>query len=272
MAGPIFASTEKVMRALEGCAISGLAPASAAELASCSLLRRQETKFLIAANSVAALVQAIAADYRVAYAGTAWLARYRTLYFDTRGLHCFKSQRGPLPHHNVRIRHYDDRRLSVVEVKTKGSNTQTLKSRLAKKYGDSTLSAQDLNFVGSHSPLCGQDLMPQVWTNYSRVTLVGGAEERVTMDCDLDFVGGEIHQHVPDLVVIEVKQARFSQNTPIMRALQRLSLGPARISKYGAALALTSAHLHAATRSTGRAERYHRDFGSSAMADTEGQG
>lgn len=240
--GPILALTRRVADSrtvLEGCAPS-LGRASEAQLAACSLLRRKESKFLLSANRLGELVESIAGQYQVAYSGEAAIARYRTLYFDTPGLRCYHDQRGTLPRHKVRIRHYDDRRLSVVEIKTRTSDSQTHKSRQSKDYGNSILSERDLAFVSPRVSFSVSSLLPQLWTNFARVTLVGDAGERITIDSDLQFRRGEDRLRFGGVAVIEVKQATYSERTPIMRTLMQMGLRPMALSKYGAAVTLTS--------------------------------
>jgi hypothetical protein len=234
--------TQQSTAGLGACQVERLEPASAAQLAACSLLHRQETKFVLSADRLAELVERIASQYRVAHSGQEAIARYRTLYFDTPSMRCYQDQRGVLPRHKVRIRHYDDRQLSVVEVKTRTRDCQTQKSRLSKDYGDSILSDRDLSFVSPRVSFSARDLVPQLWTNFARATLVGGADERITLDSDLEFQRGQRRLKFAGVAVVEVKQAQYSEQTPIMRALAKMGLCPRAVSKYGAAVALTNAH------------------------------
>ena len=82
-------------------------------------------------------------------------------------------------------------------------------------------------------------MIPQLWTNFSRITLVAQATERVTIDCDLVFRRGDTSLRFPEVVVVEVKQERYSEDSPVMRSLGALGLRPMQVSKYGAAVALT---------------------------------
>ncbi len=232
---------------LERWATQRLGRATAEELAASMLQRRQETKFLMPASLLASLITQLAPSYRAVRSGASFAASYRTLYFDTPALTCFHDHRERLPHHKVRIRHYDDRRVSIVEVKTKSQDQRSFKFRQPKQFGDSDLNDEDREFVARHLSFSAETLIPQLWTNFCRVTLVGDPGERVTIDCDLSFRRGEVYLQFPEVAVIEVKQERYSEDTPIMRTLAKMGLSPMHVSKYGAAVALTDAR-HATHR------------------------
>ena len=248
--GPILAHTKAMRESrtnLERWATQRLDRATGEELAASLLHRRQETKFLMPASLLAPLITQLAPCYRAVRSGASFAASYRTLYFDTPALTCFHDHRERLPHHKVRIRHYDDRRLTIVEVKTKSEDQRSFKFRRPKQFGDSELNEEDREFVASHLSFSAETLIPQLWTNFCRVTLVGEPGERVTIDCDLSFRRGEVDLQFPDVAVIEVKQERYAQHTPIMRTLASMGLSPVHVSKYGAAVALTDAR-HARPR------------------------
>ncbi len=77
-------------------------------------------------------------------------------------------------------------------------------------------------------------LTPQVWTSFSRIALIGHAGvERATIDFDLSF--WDLCEHwvsLPGIAIIEVKQAKRSRRSPIVRRLRAMQVPPSRISKY----------------------------------------
>lgn len=211
------------------------------ELDACSLQQRQETKFVMPADRLSALIGELAPHYRAVRAGSSLAASYRTLYFDTPEFRCFRDGRVRLPHHKVRVRHYDDRRLTMLEVKTRTTEMRSLKFRQSKDYGNSEISDAERAFIATHLSFSPNDLVSQLWTNFCRVTLVGQVGERVTIDCDLRFRHAETDLHFSEVAVIEVKQERYKETTPIMKSLAAMNLRPMQVSKYGAAVALTGA-------------------------------
>jgi hypothetical protein len=213
---------------LERWATQRLDRATKAELAASSLQRRQESKFLMPVSLLSSLISQLAPCYRAVRSGASFAASYRTLYFDTPALRCFHDHRERLPHHKVRIRHYDDRRLSIVEVKTKSEDQRSFKFRQPKLYGACELTPQDREFIAPYLSFSAESLVPQLWTNFCRVTLVGEPGERVTIDCDLSFARGDVELQFPEVAVIEVKQENYSQTSLIMRVLA--NMGAPRIA------------------------------------------
>lgn len=204
------------------------------------LLRRTDTKFLVAASDLPRLLPRLCADYGLLRAGGRAVARYETLYFDSPRLCCFNAHRvGRRPRHKVRIRHYVDRQLSYLEVKTKTNHNRTRKQRLRRAYYHSSLTEVDRGFVGAHSGLDGAEMWAQLWTNFHRLTLVGlASRERVTIDTGLEFRAGSRRESIPNVAIVEVKQERFSACTPVMWALRELGCRPASASKYCTGTAL----------------------------------
>ncbi len=216
------------------------AAVSPALLAERKLLKRTDTKFLVSAKVLQRMLGALPDHYGLLRAGGNPLAKYETLYFDSPELGCFHDHRvGRRPRHKVRVRHYLDRGLSYLEVKTKNNHNRTLKTRVQREYRLNHLNAADHGFVSDHSRMDGSEMWAQLWTNFSRITLVGlHSHERVTIDTDLEFRRADNVQRLPGVAIVEVKQARYSACTPVMRALRHYRFRPARASKYCTAIAL----------------------------------
>lgn len=210
-------------------------------LAERSLLCRLDTKFLLSVRDLAPVLDRLVGRYAVLPAGSASLARYQTLYFDTPDLRSFHDhRRGRLPRHKVRVRHYPDRSLSFLEVKTKQTSRRTQKQRLELSPGESSLGPREREFVRRHCDLPASDLWPEVWVYFLRLTLLGlDTEERVTIDLDLTASTAQGVESLDGVAILEVKQAAFSVRTPVMRALSAARIRPTSSSKYCTAIALT---------------------------------
>jgi VTC domain len=204
------------------------------------LRHRADVKFVVHPAAAAAVLPPLAGDYAVLAAGEALVASYRTLYFDTAALDFFHDQRrGKRVRHKVRIRHYPDRSVTLLEVKTRRNDLETAKVWREHGYGDSAMSAADQTFVEAHTAT-SRSLDPQVWTSFHRVTLLGlRTNERVTIDFDLEVSMGERRRVLPLIAIVEVKQWPVSRSTPVMSALRAAGWRPAWASKYCAAIALT---------------------------------
>ena len=78
--------------------------------------------------------------------------------------------------------------------------------------------------------------------DFVRATLVGEVvNERVTIDWNFDFCHLNAGTRLAHLVIVEVKQARYSNHTPAIRALRALHVREQSISKYCIATATLAA-------------------------------
>ncbi len=200
----------------------------------CSLLRRTDTKFAVRPDQVPALLRSLKPDYGVLKAGEASFAEYETLYFDTSSLRCYHDHRRERrARHKIRIRHYPDRELSYLEVKTKTNGSLTLKHRKQKTYADNSMSAEDWTFVAANSDLPPDALTPRLGIGFRRLTLVGfEVKERITIDLDSVFRSGKLERCLPGVAIVEVKQQPYCSRTPAMLTLRSAGIRRAPISKY----------------------------------------
>ncbi len=203
-------------------------------LQACALLRRVDSKFLVPVSALKSLLPALQENYGILPAGGNELANYQTLYFDSEDKVFFhQHRRGQRDRFKVRIRHYLDRQKSYLEVKRKTNRDLTIKSRCQRPFLSDRLNAEDIWFLREHTQLRPPQLHGQLWTDFSRITLVGlGFEERLTIDLKLSFKWGVQNYPLNKLAVIEVKQPRFSARSPAMLALRQQGLRSSGMSKY----------------------------------------
>ena len=231
---------KKVALAPDTLARFSQAPATA--VSQCRLLRRFDTKFVFPIGSLDSFLNLLPANYGMLSANGAPVASYRTLYFDTPTLRCFHDhRRGRRIRYKVRIRNYDDRALSFLELKLKQNKSLMTKHQLEKSFGDTRLQHRDFEFLRERGNISDVCLEEQVWVKYRRLTLVGlNSPERVTIDLNLSIHRLAIHEELTGLAIVEVKQPRISLRTPVMQVLLRsMNLQPMSISKYCTAVALT---------------------------------
>jgi hypothetical protein len=218
--------------------LARFAPAPPSLLAERELRHRTDSKFVLTPLAAGDLLAAISDDYALLTNGNGALASYRTLYFDTPALDLFHAQRRDRRvRHKVRIRHYPDRRLSFLEVKTRRSELETVKVARERSYDDDELSADDHTFVHTQTGIA-ERLLPQAWTDFRRLALLGiQTHERVTIDFDLDLRIGERSKSFAGVAIVEVKQWPYSRATPVMATLRSGGWREAWLSKYCAAVA-----------------------------------
>lgn len=218
--------------------------ATPALLAERALLRRIDLKYVLDRGRLDALLSALARHYAVLPVGAGTVAVYRNVYFDTPDLRCFHDhRRGRRIRHKVRIRHYPDRALSFLEIKTKRGESLTDKHRLPIAFGRERLGAEELAFVRAGVGALADELGPAVRIDYRRVALFNPrSEERLTIDFALEAApaaGAGERVDLGPLAVVEIKRAPGGvPRTEAMRALAELGLRERSMSKYCAAMAL----------------------------------
>lgn len=244
------------------------APASAALLQQRALLQRSDTKFLLPTALLPQLLRGMAEHYAVIGAPRAGVlpgAPYRSLYFDTAERRCFHDhRRGRRLRHKLRIRTYDDRRLTFLEIKSRRSSVLTDKARLELPYDQRHLDERCAALIRARCRLEAAELSPQLWIDYHRLTLIGlRREERCTLDFSLsvsDVAHARSSPAFDGLAFLEVKQPEPDFSSPIMRALRALGQRPRSISKYLVAVcALHPAERANTLRASLRAVRQLRD-------------
>jgi hypothetical protein len=74
---------------------------------------------------------------------------------------------------------------------------------------------------------------------FRRITLVGNeVDERLTIDSDLEFSADMRRNPVPGLIVAEIKQGRYRNDSPSIRVLRALHVRERAFSKYCVGTAL----------------------------------
>jgi hypothetical protein len=221
--------------------LAGFAPPSAELLAGRELLRRTDSKFVLRASQLPALVDGLEREYAAFAVGAGKIAEYRSLYLDTPELVCYHDhRRGKRLRHKVRVRHYPDRSMSFLEVKSKQNDLVSHKRRIPIPFGSEAITEAELAFLrGILGDAFACALRPELRVDYRRVGLLGlGNDERVTIDLRLDFVSLDGRaQRMEDAAIVEVKQSSASRTSPILRRLAAIGSREQSLSKYTTAIA-----------------------------------
>lgn len=181
-------------------------------------------------------------DYAALRVERGALATYESRYFDTPSFKCFHDhRRGRRPRHKIRIRHYPDRELSYLEVKTKRNEVVTDKRRVAIPFGCGELSGPHLEWLRTQIGELAHALRPAIDIRFQRLSLLGiTSNERVTIDLAIQAPGQDaVAALLGRLAIVEVKQAPFCVRTTVMRSLHQHGVRPGRVSKYMAAMSIT---------------------------------
>ena len=97
---------------------------------------------------------------------------------------------------------------------------RTDKARYSLPFGCEELDAGARAFLAEQPLPVPDGLQAALRTDFDRVTLLGAAQERVTLDVGLSFSGPGVDHALPGLCVVEVKQARLMARSPVMVALR----------------------------------------------------
>jgi len=205
-----------------------------------SLLDRLDVKFILHERQLAQILERLREHYRVLEINNVRPGRYYTTYFDTPDFAMFQSHHnGQRVRHKVRWRWYIDSELVFLEVKEKTNRERTVKTRTILPTAPSNLADIEPSWMPGSLSVDPRTLQPVVWNRFQRMTLADfERQERITIDIGIEFGRGDRVVPLPGLVIVEVKQRKFSLNSPIGRELHRLQLHPTHISKYCVSMAM----------------------------------
>jgi len=200
-----------------------------------TLLSRVDTKFILRTTELHGLIENLSPkDYGIASHINGGMLAYENLYFDTPGRALLRAHhRGQRPRYKVRFRHHLSRELSYFELKQKKSSGVTAKTRIPVEFRMDTLGKEEQALVHRQRRMDTKDLQPAMRIGFERGMLVGlDRPERISLDTGLWFGDGHSKVELNELVIVEVKQARFAARSPIMRALREHGALQLRVSKY----------------------------------------
>ena len=220
----------------------GFAPPSADLLAGRELLRRVDSKFVVRRETLPALIADLAGDYAAFKVASGSIADYHSLYFDTPELTSYHDhRRGRRLRSKVRIRHYLDRGITFLEIKSKKSDLVTHKHRIEVPFGTEDLAPAHVDFLRGHLGPIAERMRPELRINYRRIGLLSlGSDERVTLDLELEFLQLDgARCSLGPVAIVEVKQSATSRASPILRRLRADGVREQSLSKYTTGIAMT---------------------------------
>jgi hypothetical protein len=220
-------------------------PVGLDQIGRAALLDRVDTKYLLGVRQLTEVLARLSGDYRVLCIDQARLNPYHTVYFDTRDftLYC-QHHSGLGERYKVRARTYVNTDVSFFEIKHRTNRRRTIKTRFPLHGAAARLDVRAEAFIEANTPFDGSDLMPVLWNDYLRITLVGKeSPERVTLDLGVQFGWEGEETALPGVCIAEVKQARLSRDAAFIQQMRAMGIRPAGFSKYCAGVALTYRHI-----------------------------
>ena len=215
-------------------------PITLKEMDGVKLMNRTDTKFIFNVSHYATVMNEIMEHYRVLEVEGKRISRYETLYYDTGKFDLYnKHHQGKLNRYKIRHRTYVESNLGFLEVKFKNNNGRTIKTRISQKDIPYSWNSESELFLKQMLPFQPQVLVPVIWVNYSRLTLVNRrSAERLTIDLGLEFKNNGTCRKLEKLVIAEVKQEK-RQASPFMQVMRKYHHREGSISKYCMGIAFT---------------------------------
>ncbi|MCX9011886.1 MAG: polyphosphate polymerase domain-containing protein [Candidatus Methanoperedens sp.] len=208
-------------------------PISLEQMDNVRLMDRTDTKFIFRIEQLPIFLGQISGHYRILEVANSRISRYETLYFDTEDFQLYlKHQNGKLNRYKVRYRRYVESDLNFFEIKFKNNRGRTIKDRIRRNGTGYKIEDEVQHLIHEKTPLDPGSLIPKLWVNYSRITLVNKfSRERLTIDVNLNFRNEAANKYFNNLVIAEVKQEKSSPS-PFIRVMRQNHIREGSISKY----------------------------------------
>ena len=216
-----------------------MAPISLQEIETLALMDRVDVKFILHEREFLHALEQVADQYHILEIDGVRGSRYLTTYFDTPDYAMYHMHHnGARTRFKVRWRWYLDSSTIFLEVKEKNNRERTRKKRILLAEPISDLQSIDLSWLPERFAHDPATLAPTVWTRFRRLMLADTTRgERITVDLDLQLGDHERTVALPGLVIVEVKQRKFSLASPMARQIHDIHRSPHHISKYCVAMA-----------------------------------
>jgi len=214
-------------------AIQTFDPISLEEMDEVKLMDRTDTKFVFHLSKLPYIFNKLADLYRILVVNNIRNSQYKSLYYDTNDLQLYiKHHNGKLNRYKIRYRKYVESDLHFFEIKFKNNKGRTIKTRVKRDEIEYKINGKARKLLIEKTPLNSELLVPTIWINYSRITLVNKfSKERVTIDTNLNFKNEKLEKNMDQLVIAEVKQENVS-SSPFMSLMKEEHIREGSISKY----------------------------------------
>lgn len=215
-------------------------PIDLKEMDSVKLMNRTDTKFTFNISHFPAIMQEVMDHYRVLEVEGKRISRYETLYYDTNRYDLYnRHHQGKLNRYKIRHRTYVESNTGFLEVKFKNNKGRTIKTRIFQKDVPFSWQSESEDFLTKTLPFQPKILVPVIWINYHRLTLVNKTSaERLTIDLGLEFKKNDQYHLLDKLVIAEVKQEK-RKPSPFMNVMKKYHIREGSISKYCMGIAFT---------------------------------
>ncbi len=198
------------------------------------LMDRTDTKYCVELNQLQDILNEISSDYYALSIENKNQLKYATTYYDTYSRHMYGNHhRGKLNRYKIRKRTYLISDLSFLEIKFKSNKGRTIKNRIEIPQKFQFLTQDEQTFIAENTPYKTHQLYPVLNNNFTRLTLVNKElKERCTIDFNLRFFNDDRLVKLDDLVIVEIKTEKRSENSSLINALRKRKILAGGFSKY----------------------------------------
>jgi hypothetical protein len=209
-------------------------PIQLADLDGVKLMNRVDVKFCLHISKLNDVLFKISNDYRILEIENEVVFNYDNIYFDTADdLMYLSHQNGKRNRYKVRLRNYVQSDINFLEIKFKNNKGRTIKERVKRESFSPVFNTDEHEFIGQSTIYSGHLLVPKVYSNFNRFTLVDKAlTERITVDLFPNFRKGDKEICMNNLAIIEVKQNKSSLPALMVKALREKKIESRGFSKY----------------------------------------
>lgn len=222
-----------------------LPPISLEEMSDIKLMNRTDTKYVATISQLLSFLQDVEGKYYIQEINGVRLASYHTTYFDTDNNEMYvMHHNGKLVREKIRVRTYEDTKITFLEVKNKNNHKRTNKKRIEVRAVDSLHDEQErvIPFLGKHAWYTLDSIRPVIENRFNRITLVNfGKTERLTIDFNLRFHNllTDDRRNLEHVAIIELKRDG-NVSSPSLEIFRKLRIQRSGFSKYCMGCALTN--------------------------------
>jgi len=204
------------------------------EMSNVKLMNRIDRKFWFHAAELQAILLSVMPFYKALKIGESSRLSYATTYFDTPDNILYRlHHNGKLNRIKIRRRTYLETDLSFLEIKFKTNKGRTIKRRMPTTLGEEIFTITEGEFIQANTSFMAEELIPGLTNAFSRTTLVSiEMNERCTIDTGIKFGWNLREKILSNLVVVEVKSAGRTRNSPLVQALHDHGIRESGFSKY----------------------------------------
>ncbi|WP_319590042.1 VTC domain-containing protein [uncultured Draconibacterium sp.] len=208
------------------------------EMNEVALLNRFDSKYQLSVSKLYEVLKAIKNKYYILEINGKRIHSYQTMYYDTGADTLYTNHHnGKLNRMKIRKRAYMDSGLVFLEIKKKNNKSKTKKLRMIAENKTASFSAKELHFLSENTDfdfhLSNFTLPVKNFNSFERITLVNkDFSERCTIDIHLVSYSKSKKLELGNMVVVELKQGRVNEKTPLCLALNNYRIKPCGFSKY----------------------------------------